>query len=63
MDAGKGDANNETTWDDTDVARLDSIPAAQLHRNVDGPILAADKEGGSCLYTVTPLLIHDRKGT
>ena len=60
MDAGQGIPNNEATWDDTDVARLDTIPAAQLHRNVDGPILAADKEGQSSQHASTPQRVYLR---
>ena len=58
MDAGQGNANNEATWDDTNVARLDSIPAAQLHCNVDGPILAADKEAESSQHASTPQRVY-----
>jgi hypothetical protein len=43
----KGNSSTETVWDDTDVAKLDTIADTQLHRNVDVLILAADKEGES----------------
>lgn len=40
-----GNYTTEIVWDDTDVAKLDTIPDTQLHRDVDLLILAADKEG------------------
>ncbi|KAN0073836.1 hypothetical protein V8E55_012090 [Tylopilus felleus] len=57
MDSAQGEATTEATWDDTDVARLETIPDVQLHRNVDAPILAADKEGYVKAYLVCPVTI------
>ena len=45
MDDTKGNFATETVWDDTDIAKMDTIADTQLHRNVDVLILAADKEG------------------
>ena len=52
IDDTKGNSATETVWDDTDVAKLDTIADTQLHRNVDTLILAADKEGES--YSLDP---------
>lgn len=57
MDSAQGEATTEATWDDTDVARLETIPDVQLHRNVDAPILAADKEGEP-LYPPSPAHLY-----
>ena len=59
VDDTKGNSSTETVWDDTDVAKLDTIADTQLHRNVDILILAADKEGESCTHPTLPPPRHD----
>lgn len=72
IDNPKGEYSSETVWDDTDVAKLDTIADTQFHRNVDTLILAADKEGeylcGTrgpttppplCLYLPTVLRVRE----
>ena len=54
IDDTKGNSATETVWDDTDVAKLDTIADTQLHRNVDGLILAADQEGESRVRPTLP---------
>jgi hypothetical protein len=54
IDDTKGNSTTETVWDDTDVAKLDTIANTQLHRNVDVLILAADKEGKSRVRPTPP---------
>jgi len=58
IDDTKGNSTTETVWDDTDVAKLDTIANTQLHRNVDVLILAADKEGYVKTYFVIPSTIY-----
>ncbi|KAF8552970.1 NAD(P)-binding protein [Imleria badia] len=57
MDDPKGAYGTEEVWDDTDLAKLDTIADTQIHRNVDAPILAADKEGYLKAYLVCPSTI------
>ena len=72
IDDPQGNYASETVWDDTNVAKLDTIADTQLHRNVDTLILAADKEGESracvqMLYrhsrSTTFVLTHNHKDT
>ena len=72
IDDPQGNYASETVWDDTDVAKLDTIADTQLHRNVDTLILAADKEGESraCIpmfrkhsHSVAFVLTHNHKDT
>ncbi|KAG9317984.1 hypothetical protein JVU11DRAFT_43 [Chiua virens] len=58
MDDTQGNYETETVWDDTDVAKLDTIPNTQLHRNVDTLILTADREGYVKTYFVLPSTIY-----
>ncbi|KAI9570710.1 hypothetical protein HD554DRAFT_2187866 [Boletus coccyginus] len=58
MDDTKGNYSTETVWDDTDVAKLDTIADTQFHRNVDVLILAADKQGYVKTYLVLPSTIY-----
>ena len=52
MNDTRGEYATETVWDDTDVAKLDTIADTQFHRNVDTLIIAADKEGESCICAI-----------
>lgn len=72
MNDAKGAYATEEVWDDTDVAQIDTIADTQLHRNVDVPILAADKEGESFTPSMAPhhasttpgrFYLHSLKGT
>ncbi|KAH7884924.1 hypothetical protein F5I97DRAFT_1937284 [Phlebopus sp. FC_14] len=49
-----GNYSSEKIWDDMKLDELDTIPDTNLHRNVDVPILAADKEGYVKTYIVHP---------
>ncbi|KAG6375757.1 hypothetical protein JVT61DRAFT_2607 [Boletus reticuloceps] len=58
MDDVKGAYGAKPVWDDTDVAKLDTIPDTQFHRNVDLSILNADKEGYLKAYFVCPSTVY-----
>lgn len=55
-DDATGDHATETIYDDADPDQIETLPEAQIHRNVDLELLRADKEGifffvvGSCLF-------------
>ncbi|KAF9220841.1 NAD(P)-binding protein [Gyrodon lividus] len=56
-DAG-GMYEYETIWDDMNPDQLETLPDAQLHRNVDLMVLAADKEGYARTHVVLPSTIY-----
>jgi hypothetical protein len=45
VDNTKGMFSSQTIYKDTDIAQIESLPATQLHRNVDLAIVDADTQG------------------
>jgi len=58
IDFTEGNYATDTVWDDTDVAKLDTIKDTQPHRNVDKLVLGADEEGYVKTYIVLPSTIY-----
>ncbi|KDR82445.1 hypothetical protein GALMADRAFT_134061 [Galerina marginata CBS 339.88] len=54
MDDARGLTAEHTVYSDLDVEKLNALPATALHRNVDLPIIAADKAGFIKAYIITP---------
>jgi hypothetical protein len=52
-DDAKGMHNNHTTYNDTNVEQIKSIPKDALHRNVDLELMKADEEGTSCIFNLS----------
>ena len=54
MDDARGLTSEHTKYSDLDVEKLNAIPQNVLHRNVDIPIIEADKAGYVKAYLITP---------
>jgi len=54
MDDGLGMHAEHTTYSDLDTEKLNAIPETVLHRNVDIPIIEADKAGFVKTYLIVP---------
>ncbi|PPQ79216.1 hypothetical protein CVT25_002822 [Psilocybe cyanescens] len=54
MDDSRGLTSEHITYSDLDVETLSSIPDTALHRNVDVPLIEADRAGYVNVYLVTP---------
>ncbi|TCD63510.1 hypothetical protein EIP91_005343 [Steccherinum ochraceum] len=57
LDRAAGQYATDKTLDDTESARINALPPTEWHRNVDIPILQANKEGYITSYTVYPSII------
>jgi nucleoside-diphosphate-sugar epimerase len=58
IDQAKGEHDNHTTYDDTNIEQLKSIPESAIHHVVDLAVLAADEEGYVRTYIVLPSTIY-----
>jgi len=54
MDNALGMHGEHTTYSDMDVERLNALPETAVHRNVDIPIIEADKAGFVKSYLIAP---------
>ncbi|KAF9485805.1 NAD(P)-binding protein [Pholiota conissans] len=53
-DDARGQHSNHKTYSDLETETLNAIPVTALHRNVDIPIVEADKAGYVKTYIITP---------
>jgi hypothetical protein len=54
MDDARGLHGDHKTYSDLESEALNALPVTALHRNVDIPIVEADKAGYVKSYIVTP---------
>lgn len=54
MDDARGLTSEHATYSDLDVEKLNALPETAFHRNVDIPIIEADKAGYVKAYLITP---------
>uniref|UniRef100_A0A8H8CEH7 NmrA-like domain-containing protein n=1 Tax=Psilocybe cubensis TaxID=181762 RepID=A0A8H8CEH7_PSICU len=54
MDDSRGLTSEHMIFSDLDVEKLNLLPETALHRNVDIPLIEADKEGFVKVYLITP---------
>jgi nucleoside-diphosphate-sugar epimerase len=57
-DNALGKFTYDTVYDDSDPDQIESLPASQLHRNVDLLIVDADKQGYVDTYIILPSTIY-----
>lgn len=54
MDNAMGMHGDHPVYSDLDIDAIEAVPDTQFHRNVDIPIIAADKEGYLMSYIIAP---------
>ena len=54
MDNTMGMHSDHPVYSDLDIDAIDAVPDTQFHRNVDIPIIVADKEGYLMSYIIVP---------
>ena len=54
MDNAMGMHGDHPVYSDLDIDVIEAVPDTQFHRNVDIPIIVADKEGYLMSYIIAP---------
>ncbi|KAI0920653.1 hypothetical protein AcV5_010335 [Taiwanofungus camphoratus] len=58
MDDARGMYATDVIYSDMDVAQIESIPPAAIHRNVDLAVIEADQQGYARTYVVVPSIVY-----